>query len=470
MNTEDFNKLNKLNDEAYVQTVYRYIMGREADGEGLKNWLNALNAGMSREMFFFGLRMSDEGRRKNTQISDFDMKQIELSQLMNYEGELFIEAAYLSLIGRNADESGKNTYLNAMAAGTWDKLDVIGILRGSVEGQKINVKVPGFEKAMAKKRRKARMLRIPVFGRIIGVLWNLMHINRNVAAVEHMRIQISQLQAGQKDEVLIQTMQMQQRVNELIGQVYAMNDVIYHLNEELTWRRVQTEKQNRIKFNNTYKKYEDKMRGSREEIKERLKVYDGAMSKIDIRNRSGLVALDLGCGRGEWIELLQEEYNCFCVGVDSDTSMLSACDELDLNTVCADLLSYLKNAASESVDIITMFQVVEHMTYPVLQEVLKEISRVLRKGGMIILETPNPENLIIGSCNFYFDPTHISKMPPALLEIFVKDAGLKNTDILRIHPYQAIDIDKKDDQNVTGVEQMAAAFNHFADYAVVAYK
>ncbi len=471
MNIEDFSRLNTLNNEAYVQAVYRYIMGREADADGLLNWLNAMGAGMTREMIFFGLRMSDEGRRHNTPISDFDMKEISLEQLMSYDGELFIEAVYLALIGRNADESGKGTYLNAMAAGQWDKLDVIGILQDSAEGRKMHVKIPGYEQAVMRKRRKARILGFPVLGRIFGVCWSLLHINRNNAEINQMRIQISQLQTSKNDVYASQIMQLQQRINELTGQVNDLGSRIYHLDEELTWRRVQDEKHRHVEFNTSYKKYEDKMRGSREEIKERLRAYDGAMMKIDIRDRKGLVALDLGCGRGEWIELLQEEYDCFCIGVDSDASMLSACEERNLNTVCTDLLSYLKHAASESVDIISMFQVVEHMTYPVLQEVLTEINRVLRKGGMMILETPNPENLIVGTCNFYFDPTHISKIPPTLLEILVKDAGMDNTEILRLHPYNAIEMDmKEDEKEATGVKQMAAAFNHFADYAVVAYK
>ncbi len=477
MNTEDFSRLSTLNDEAYVQTVYRYVMGREADATGMENWLNAMAAGMAREMVFFGLRISEEGRRVNTPVSGFDIKEISLDQLLQYEGSLFIEAAYLSLIGRNADEGGMVTYLNAMAAGRWDKLDVIGILRDSAEGRKINVHVPGYERALAHKRRRARILGLPVFGRFIGTLWSLMHINRNVAAINQMRIQISQLQEMKKDDQAAQHMQMlqmhhqmQHRIDELTGHINYLGDRILVLNEELTWRRVQDKKQKHVEFNASYKRYEDKMRGSREEIKERLKIYDGVLTKIGIRERNGLVALDLGCGRGEWIELLQEEYNCFCIGVDSDASMLSACEALDLNTVCTDLLSYLKHAASESVDIISMFQVVEHMTYPVLQEVLSEINRVLRKDGMVILETPNPENLIVGTCNFYFDPTHVSKIPPALLEIFVKDAGMENTEVLRIHPYHAIDVEKKADTEAAGVEQMAAAFNHFADYAVVAYK
>ena len=117
-----------------------------------------------------------------------------------------------------------------------------------------------------------------------------------------------------------------------------------------------------------------------------------------------------------------------------------------------------------------MFQVAEHLPVAVLHEVLTECRRVLRKGGALIVETPNPENVIVGACNFYFDPTHVTKLPPALLRILVESAGLVDAEVVRMHEYGAITIDEQADIDTEATKQIARFFNNYNDYAVIAYK
>ena len=210
-------------------------------------------------------------------------------------------------------------------------------------------------------------------------------------------------------------------------------------------------------------------RGSRAEIIERLRRYDIVFRKVKDGVDDSINALDLGCGRGEWLELAEKEYGVYAMGVDNDSSMLAVCKENDLRVLKADLVEYVKNAASNSVNIVSLFQVAEHLPVSVLSGVLNECFRVLRKGGALIVETPNPENMIVGSCNFFFDPTHVSKIPPSLMKILAEGAGFKSIEIVRLHEYDAIDTSNLSVEDVAE-KQMATFFNNYGDYAVIAYK
>lgn len=260
-------------------------------------------------------------------------------------------------------------------------------------------------------------------------------------------------------------------LNEYRKTIDMITDLKERFQEELEAERIKNRRSKEIRTGGTYKKFEDRMRGTREEIKSRLKIYESVVRKVRETNGCRLFALDLGCGRGEWLELMQEQ-GIAALGVDKNESMIRCCKKRRLEVVKNDLFIHLKNQGSHSVDILTAFQVVEHLDENILAGVLREACRVLRPGGVLILETPNPENLIVGACNFFFDPTHIQKIPPGLLQVLVEDAGLTETEIIRLHPYPGIDMSEADKNgaNYALIEQMAGFFNSCADYAVTAYK
>lgn len=267
-----------------------------------------------------------------------------------------------------------------------------------------------------------------------------------------------------------QVVNMNARIEALQKENFLLNIWIKRIEEDQAADRIMNKQSTECTFSMTYKSYEDSMRGMREEIKQNLHAYDAVVDKVRRNNGDKLFALDLGCGRGEWLELMKD-YGIMAIGVDNNESMLDECKQRGLDVVNMDLLLYLKNVASNSVDIITAFQVVEHLPMSVLHNTLEEIARVLRPGGVVILETPNPENMIVGACNFYFDPTHITKLPPELLRILVTGVGLLDAEIMRLHLYNAIDLSDGNEEGANNaIVQMANFFNHFQDYAVYAYK
>ena len=174
-----------------------------------------------------------------------------------------------------------------------------------------------------------------------------------------------------------------------------------------------------------YAGFEDRMRGSRTDIKQRASIYIPYIRSAN----AGLVrspVVDLGCGRGEWLELLRDEA-LVGRGVDLNRIFLRACWEMDLDVTEADALAFLRGLKSQSVGAVTTFHLIEHLPLKVLIALLDESLRVLKPGGVVILETPNPENLQVGGCNFYTDPTHRRPIPPVLTEALLELARFRTT-------------------------------------------
>ena len=213
---------------------------------------------------------------------------------------------------------------------------------------------------------------------------------------------------------------------------------------------------------NFYRALEERFRASREEIRARLESYRpflSALRQVNPRPK----AFDIGCGRGEWLQLLTEE-GLDARGVDLDDSMLAACHERGLQAQNQDALEALQALPDESLDLISAFHVVEHLTFDYLQALLKEAQRTLSAQGLLILETPNAENLIVGTNNFYLDPTHERPVPAIFLEFLCQHSGFAQSKIVRLQEDPAL----HDADAHIGMWQVLYGVS--PDYAIVARK
>ena len=181
---------------------------------------------------------------------------------------------------------------------------------------------------------------------------------------------------------------------------------------------------------NFYRAFEERYRGSRDLIKSRLRVYLPFVEPL-AGKYSEPKAVDLGCGRGEWLELMQES-GLDAWGVDLDEGMLAACRERELKVRTGDAVSFLKNLPGASQVVVTGFHIAEHIPFSDLQVLVEEALRVLKPGGLLIMETPNPENIVVGASTFYRDPTHQRPIPPQLLSFLLEYNGFKRVKILRL--------------------------------------
>ncbi|PSO23653.1 bifunctional 2-polyprenyl-6-hydroxyphenol methylase/3-demethylubiquinol 3-O-methyltransferase UbiG [Bradyrhizobium sp. MOS002] len=182
-------------------------------------------------------------------------------------------------------------------------------------------------------------------------------------------------------------------------------------------------------FSKSYKLFEDRFRGSEAAIRERLEVYVPLIASFG--SDQGRIALDIGSGRGEWLRLLLD-HGWRAVGVEpNDIAEASLTSGAEI--IRSDALDFLRQCSDHSYSLVTAFHVVEHLETSYLLSVLAEIRRVLRPGGILLLETPNPENLTVSSWSFRLDPTHKAPIPPLLLQHFVQSTGFLAANITRMN-------------------------------------
>lgn len=211
-----------------------------------------------------------------------------------------------------------------------------------------------------------------------------------------------------------------------------------------------------------YRAFEDRHRGSRALIKSRVRVYLPFLAPLRTLYEEAVV-LDMGCGRGEWLELLGEE-GFTAHGVDLDAGMLAACQERGFSAEQGDALESLKRLPDASQCVVSGFHIAEHVPFATLQEMVAEALRVLKPAGLLILETPNAENLVVGSCSFYLDPTHQRPLPPLLLSFLTEYAGFTRNKILRLQ--ESPDL-VADSAPVTLLQVLSGVS---PDYAIIAQK
>ena len=188
-----------------------------------------------------------------------------------------------------------------------------------------------------------------------------------------------------------------------------------------------------LDFDDFYLKFENRFRGTREQIRERLAVYLPILAKGGLATAE-MPALDIGCGRGEWLELLRDEGH-IAHGIDINAKMVAECVHHDLTAAVADVLDHLRAQPANSLGLVTGFHIVEHLPFAVLVQVLDQALRVLKPGGACIFETPNPGNLIVGSCNFHYDPTHLKPLPPEYATFTLQHRGFADVSIMPLHPF-----------------------------------
>ncbi len=175
-----------------------------------------------------------------------------------------------------------------------------------------------------------------------------------------------------------------------------------------------------------YGRFAERFRGTEEYVKRGQQMYR--------RYFEGCQAvLDIGCGRGEFLEMMREA-GVPARGIDLSEESVATCRHKNLEAETADLFLYLADLPEASLDGIFCSQVVEHLPPERLPEMIKLCASRLRRGGVIAIETPNPECLAIFATHFYLDPTHTRPVPHALLTFYLEEFGVGNIEVHRLSP------------------------------------
>ena len=168
-----------------------------------------------------------------------------------------------------------------------------------------------------------------------------------------------------------------------------------------------------------YSHLEERFRGTRDDIRSRQAIY--LQDVLPLRER-GLPLLDLGPGRGEWLDLMREhEFPAY--GVDTNALFVETAKKEGLDVRHGDGIAHLAGVDEGSIAAVTAFQVVEHIPFDSLRRLLDAAMHALMPGGLLLLETPNPANVSVGASTFWLDPTHVRPIPSDLLAFVVENHG-----------------------------------------------
>jgi len=180
-----------------------------------------------------------------------------------------------------------------------------------------------------------------------------------------------------------------------------------------------------------YQTLETILRGPRENIKSRQAFY---LPYLDL-DHSALPVVDIGCGRGEFLELMREQ-NVRVIGVDINDVTTQALVEAGYEAYTADGVTFLQQQPDASLAGITAFQVIEHLPKAALRQLLRVAYAKLAPGGFILLETVNPYCLPVYR-TYYLDPTHHEPVPMDLLAILLRFYGFEQLEVFYHGPVDA---------------------------------
>ena len=212
-----------------------------------------------------------------------------------------------------------------------------------------------------------------------------------------------------------------------------------------------------------YDAFEAHCRGSEEAIRGKQRPYLEVITGLP----AGLLdkpLIDIGSGHGEWLGLLRDQ-GLRAFGIDNNASLATHCRSRGLTVLHGDALSQLGRQEADSAAVISAFHIVEHLPFATLFALLEEIRRVLAPGGMLLLETPNPENALVGSHTFYHDFSHRNPVTPTALEFLVAYHGFEDIEVRRLHPYREEAQIKEDS---IAAQRLNLHFYGPQDYAVIA--
>jgi O-antigen chain-terminating methyltransferase len=175
-----------------------------------------------------------------------------------------------------------------------------------------------------------------------------------------------------------------------------------------------------------YGRFAERFRGTEEYVREGQRFYVPFFAgRRDV--------LDIGCGRGEFLELMREA-GVAARGIDLGQESVDLCRQKGLAAETADLFAYLAALPEASLDGIFSAQVVEHLPPERLPEMIRLAASRLERGGLLAIETPNPECLAIFASHFYLDPTHSRPVPHALLSFYMEEYGLGQIQVHKRSP------------------------------------
>lgn len=413
-----------LDDEAFLRNAYRVVLGREIDGVGLGSRLPALRNGQTSVVrVLHSLSRSAEGRAHGAKI------------------RFLLPAAILDRLGT---------------------LPIVGRLFEPLVGLVVRSPV----------QRRLSGLSVRQQEITEDVNAALGAIRRNQASLEQ-RLTLAE-QSGEttrrraEDIADIATSalaEIRATRQEIASQRAALSQLISQARETLPPEQHKAiDAIEDASLDSLYVAFENRFRGSTDEIARRALRYM-PLFRASEPVAAGGVVLDIGCGRGEFLSQLKA-HNFVPRGLDLNSAMVAEARARGHDVVEGDAIAYLQSQPAASLAAITGFHIVEHIPFKALVQMFDAAWQALAPGGMVLFETPNPENLVVGACTFHYDPTHLRPLPPDYLRFIAEARGFEAARIIRTD----LDCDLSQPESGFAPADVNDWFRQPPDYALYARK
>lgn len=403
-------------------------------------------------------------------------KSYDKEDFLRFDDVEFITSSYRGVLCRDADETGLTDYLARLRGGE-DKVMLLAELMRSEEGRRQNVKIRGMRAFVFFYKR----LKAPFVGcrlkALIELILSVLHLPRQQATLRSEITRLAQTSEMNDKSLATTTTSLLERMTVEFEKQHNLSAVTLEQIDVLAQKLAAIQKEqnairgqfgddqrrrqqllNHLAQNDSppdvraasaiavqedrlasfYRAFEDDCRGAEGDIKAQFEIYLPDVIKALSRQGDGIVTqpavIDIGCGRGEWLQLLSEN-KVPALGVDNNGVMIKHCLDQGLSVREEDVLTLLQGLSSNSLVVLTGFHIIEHLPFSALFALFDQAYRVLAPGGIIIFETPNPENVLVGSHTFYHDPTHRNPITPTFIQFMARFFGFSDIEIRRLHPY-----------------------------------
>ena len=216
-----------------------------------------------------------------------------------------------------------------------------------------------------------------------------------------------------------------------------------------------------------YVEFESRFRGSNAELEGSQRRYVSLFPDPAAPGR----IVDVGCGRGEMVELLQQEGQ-EVLGIDLDAGMVESCASKGLPVVLGDGIHFLSQTTPDSLKGVFCAQVVEHLLTPELEELVRLAFRTLRDDGVLVIETINPRSSFALGNFFYADTSHVRPVHPETLRFICEQIGFTKVELEERSPHPSLELATELPEGSVGRALAALLENVFGyqDYVIVAIK
>lgn len=365
--------------------------------------------------------VSDSERKRADGLTGGELDpagQSAVDSLLTGDRDTFVDTAYRLLLRREADAAGRANYGGQLLHGV-SRLQIAAKIRLSGEGRRAGAPLAGLRLAIVLAAADRVLRRIG-----LGAL----------SARAQGRLDA----AAERRAVKRTVVDWRRRFERVIGVVRHQESILAQLSQRVKMLEQQQPPEPPVLpevIDTYYLAFEDANRGSMQDVLDKLAVYEDWLATC-VPERAGTLhdIVDIGCGRGEWLSFVADRgHQGF--GVDMNPVMIDACLAHGYKVRCTDALTFLRSLPSGSVAAVTGFHIIEHVPFDYLYAIVEESYRVLVEGGAVLFETPNPENVLVGSHTFYHDFTHRNPVTPTAISFLLKHQGFSAIDIIRSSPY-----------------------------------